>query len=181
MNKERKQIVLKEIKYWKDHRLLPEQYCDFLLSLYTEGSEKEQKVYERKSFSTKRLFSQLFMLYLVLQLPFTYVVIYFTEMSIDLQMTLFTIFVMTSFISAFLFYRKKNLFLHVALVVGVLIFFLATVHIVSIVFSGAQVALLIIILINCVMWIGSGYILKLKYLIISGVAGAIILIAYNLL
>ncbi|UOQ86032.1 hypothetical protein [Gracilibacillus salinarum] len=47
MNQGRKQLIVKEIQYWKSHKLLPDQYCDFLLALYTEGhvndSEQEQR------------------------------------------------------------------------------------------------------------------------------------------
>lgn len=38
MNEKRK-IILKEIEYWRKNKVLPEQYCDFLTALYTEGSE----------------------------------------------------------------------------------------------------------------------------------------------
>ena len=38
MDENRKQIIIKEIGYWKNNKLLPEQYCDFLLALYTEGT-----------------------------------------------------------------------------------------------------------------------------------------------
>jgi len=41
MNWQRKAIIISEIKYWRDNRLLPESYCDYLLALYTEG-EGEQ-------------------------------------------------------------------------------------------------------------------------------------------
>ncbi|WP_017755815.1 hypothetical protein [Calidifontibacillus oryziterrae] len=177
MDKERKETVLKEIKYWKDHRLLPEHYCDFLISLYTEGSATEQEAFERNSFSFKRLFSNIFLLYLVLQLPLTYVVIYFTEMSFHLQIGLFTIFVLVCSGSTYYFYQKSSFFLHISIVIGALILFLASVHVVSSLFS-VDFALIIIILTNCFMWIGIGYILRLKYLIISGIAGAIILITY---
>lgn len=34
----RKQIIVNEIKYWKETNLLPEQYCNFLLQLYSEGN-----------------------------------------------------------------------------------------------------------------------------------------------
>ena len=37
MDENRKQIIIKEIGYWKNNKLLPEQYCNFLLALYTEG------------------------------------------------------------------------------------------------------------------------------------------------
>ncbi|MFC4404192.1 hypothetical protein [Gracilibacillus xinjiangensis] len=37
MDAERKEVILKEINYWKSHHLLPVHYCDFLIALYTEG------------------------------------------------------------------------------------------------------------------------------------------------
>ncbi len=43
MDETRKQIIINEIEYWKEHHLLPEQYCDFLLALYTEGNGIEKK------------------------------------------------------------------------------------------------------------------------------------------
>ncbi|BAM47255.1 hypothetical protein [Amphibacillus xylanus] len=42
MDWQRKAIIVSEIKYWKDNRLLPEAYCDYLLALYTKGEEDEQ-------------------------------------------------------------------------------------------------------------------------------------------
>jgi len=179
MDKIRKDIVLKEIRYWKEHRLLPEQYCDFLLSLYTEGSEAEQQIYEKKSHSFKSLFIQMLYIYILLQLVITLVVIYFTEISIDLQIAIFTVFVIICLGSVIYFYRKKHLFFHVSLIVGILILFLATVHIVSKLFSGEQLDLLFIILMNCILWIFIGFKLNLKYLIISGITGAVLLITYT--
>lgn len=31
--------IINEIRYWKDTNLLPEQYCDYLLQLYSEGAQ----------------------------------------------------------------------------------------------------------------------------------------------
>ena len=42
MNK-RKQIIISEIKYWKQNKLLPEHYCDFLITLYAQGEENERR------------------------------------------------------------------------------------------------------------------------------------------
>ena len=39
MNETRKKIIIQEIKYWKKSKLLPEKYCDFLLTLYSGGEE----------------------------------------------------------------------------------------------------------------------------------------------
>lgn len=179
MDKVRKNIVLNEIKYWKENRLLPEQYCDFLLSLYTEGSEAEQQLYEQKAHSFKKLLYQFIYVYIILQLIFTLVVIYFTEISIDLQIALFTVFEVINIGSIVYFYKKKHQFFHISLIVAILILFLASVHIVSITLSNGQIALLLAILLNCMFWVFLGVRLSLKYLIISGIAGALLLISYS--
>src|SRR4051794_700217 len=41
MNQQRKRIIISEIKYWKQHKLLPAHFCDFLITLYTQGEDEE--------------------------------------------------------------------------------------------------------------------------------------------
>lgn len=41
MNPERRQIIVREIEHWRRSKLLPDQYCDFLLNLYADR-ETEQ-------------------------------------------------------------------------------------------------------------------------------------------
>ncbi|MBT2288103.1 hypothetical protein J7E73_02955 [Paenibacillus albidus] len=39
MNLGKRDIILKEIQYWRNSRLLPEQYCDFLTNLYDDETK----------------------------------------------------------------------------------------------------------------------------------------------
>lgn len=39
MDQERRKTIVKEIEHWQRTKLLPEQYCDFLLNLYVEEGE----------------------------------------------------------------------------------------------------------------------------------------------
>ncbi|MFF2481999.1 hypothetical protein [Paenibacillus sp. NPDC058071] len=48
MNEERRQTIVREIEYWRRSRLLPDQYCDFLLNLYAD-QDREQKSAKRES------------------------------------------------------------------------------------------------------------------------------------
>lgn len=41
MNEERRQTIVKEIDYWSRSKLLPQQYCDFLLNLYVDPDQEE--------------------------------------------------------------------------------------------------------------------------------------------
>jgi hypothetical protein len=36
VNLEKREIIIKEIQYWRNNKLLPEQYCDFLTNLYDD-------------------------------------------------------------------------------------------------------------------------------------------------
>lgn len=40
MSIQRKKTIITEIKYWKENKLLPEHYCDFLITLYTQGEQE---------------------------------------------------------------------------------------------------------------------------------------------
>ena len=37
MNQEQKKLMIQEIRKWKETRILPAEYCDFLMNLYAEG------------------------------------------------------------------------------------------------------------------------------------------------
>ena len=39
MDRQRKDVIINEIHYWRESKLLPEQQCQFLLALYSEGEE----------------------------------------------------------------------------------------------------------------------------------------------
>lgn len=41
MNQERRQTIVREIDYWRRTKLLPDQYCDFLLNLYADPDEEQ--------------------------------------------------------------------------------------------------------------------------------------------
>lgn len=42
VDKKRREIIVNEIEYWEKNRLLPEHYCQYLLTLYTEGAGKDK-------------------------------------------------------------------------------------------------------------------------------------------
>lgn len=43
MNEERRKIIIREIDYWQRNKLLPDQYCDFLMNLYMSDEELERR------------------------------------------------------------------------------------------------------------------------------------------
>ncbi|WP_425388469.1 hypothetical protein [Bacillus solimangrovi] len=180
---DRKETIIREIRYWKAHNLLPVQYCDFLLHLYTEGEEEQEPVKDgmRKKRSLNNLPLYLFMLLLVSQLPITFLVIYFTELSHFLQISIFVFFNIISLSSGYIYYRKKSKFVHFPIIIGALVLFLWSVHLTTIFISAEKWLLITVILSNCSLWTFAGWKMKLTYLTIAGISGAILLVSYNFL
>ncbi|MCM3637385.1 hypothetical protein M3152_06580 [Sporosarcina luteola] len=131
MNAQRKKIIMAEINYWKQNKLLPEQYCDFLLTLYTQG-DHEQEISatdavlskEKKKFNTR-----------VILLQFLYIVIAFAVLGISLKLW-------------------------------------------SLFFAGQMMLLVGFLIMNCLLWLLAGRLLKLLYFTISGAAGLILIVAF---
>ncbi|WP_404443743.1 hypothetical protein LG307_15380 [Sutcliffiella horikoshii] len=170
MNKQRKETIIQEIGYWKRNRLLPEQYCDYLLALYTEGEGEEQPAKGKG-----KLFSIFFACLISLFVPITFLVIYFTEMPVHLQMLLVTFFVLLSLFGYFVF-RKEQSFIHIPVFVIallVLIFSIKSLEVLSF-----QLPLtFIIITFQILMWFTIGYMKKWYYLNISAIIMMIIFVA----
>lgn len=56
MDEMRKKIIIQEINSWKESRMLPEQYCNYLLALYGQGEIPPSKSNETASKKKRHLF-----------------------------------------------------------------------------------------------------------------------------
>lgn len=178
MAHERKTIIIDEIKYWKEHQLLPKEYCDFLLALYSEGNEiADSEAKKKKKVPYKDIGNFLYVLFLLSLLPLSFLVIHFTELSMLMQTGLLIIFLGFSFLNIWFFYRKNSIHVHVAIIVFLLILFLYTAYLSSEWISQLWMNHVVIIL-NCFIWIGFGIRQKLTYLIASGIIGILIWFLY---
>jgi hypothetical protein len=169
MNQSRKDLIIKEIKLWKKSKLLPEHYCDFLLTLYTEGEEEIKK--SKVPSNYKEIVIALLLISL---LPATLLVIYFTEMFFVLQMPIFIIFIIICLISSIFL---KNYFLkQLSYIMFALIFLITTIEISEYFFSKNVIVLGATILFNCAIWTLAGIKMKQKYFIFAGIIGVVLLI-----
>ncbi|MGD7051831.1 hypothetical protein [Sutcliffiella horikoshii] len=169
MNKQRKETIIQEIKYWKRNRLLPDQYCDYLLALYTEG---EGVVPAKRR---GQLYSTFFACLISLFVPITFLVIYFTEMPVHLQMLMVTFFVLLSIFGYFVF-RKEQFHIHIPVFVIALLTLIFSIKLLE--FLSFQLPLtFIIITFQTLVWFFIGYIKKWYYLNISAIITMILLVA----
>lgn len=171
MNENRKTIIVKEIVYWKENRMLPEHYCDYLLTLYTEGNHPAK---EADSISKSSL--TLFLGSLCLSfIPIIVFLFYFTELSFILQMSISLVF-LTFCIGSIYFLKYRHLGADIAISAAVLIFLLASVHMVIQLFPGNLMMLNSMLIFHCLIWFITGRKFKLLYLTISSCVGFILLI-----
>ena len=167
MNETRKKIIIQEIKYWKKSKLLPEKYCDFLLTLYSGGEENIIPVNKKISLHIPLwIFTVLFFTILFVN--------YFTEIPKGLQITLTAIAIII-FVFFIVRYLENSLLFQLALVCLALLILIESVNISNFFFPNSNGFLYFTLLVQCGGWFLVGRKLKLMYFSISGIVGAMIL------
>ena len=176
MKDERTKTIVDEIRYWKQNRLLPTEYCDFLLALYTQGEIQDR----HKNQDNNRSHGYALYLWIAfssLLLPLSFLVIYFTEMGIIMQTGLLSSFVVIEWIHVKWLKYKESDWLLIPLIVGILVFLLASISLAQH-FYGPGWSLYITFALNCTLWIAVGRLWRVQVIFYSGVLGVILLIIY---
>ncbi|GAE33412.1 hypothetical protein [Halalkalibacter akibai] len=175
MDKQRKEIILKEIKYWKETKLLPEKYCDFLITLYTEGDQADNESSIKKNSPLQAI-----LIFLCIQAMFllAILVIYFTDFSIVLQMGIVVFIAMTIIIIA----RKTSneLLFSLYCMNAAFIIFLLTIHIVLLFANNSTVSLIVAILAHCLVWFYIGWKWSIRFFTIAAVLTLLFLVIFLL-
>lgn len=173
MNEKRKEIILSEIKYWRQNNLLPEHYCDFLATLYSEGEDEEQQLTSKNSSilqkekNKKRNFHYMITIFTVIAGMST---LYFNN-----EWLLFLGAGIVGILFAFVMTKvmKKQVIpplLHVLLALSVLLF---TIKVWMLYFSTEFLVLVGILIVNCLIWLIVGRYYKILYFTLSGGIGLI--------
>lgn len=171
MDDHRRKIITNEIKYWKQNRLLPEHYCDFLLNLYTEGSSEDDLTRRNRPSRTKSILG----LILIGLLSLSVFLFYFTELSLFLQTALIIFFGVITLSVAF-YMLKKSFFDLIPLLASALLLLITSVQAAEIIFPHHPVMLYIVAGLNCLLWVTAGTRWKLVSFKLSGIIGLIVLL-----
>ncbi|WP_442603727.1 hypothetical protein [Paenibacillus sp. KN14-4R] len=107
MDDEKRKTIVNEITHWRRSRLLPEQYCDFLLNLYRDENLESEASFGKGKASTISNSHWRIWLYGVLGLSLLlFLIFHFSTMSILLQMGVSCVFVIACYMIGI--GRKKN-------------------------------------------------------------------------
>ncbi|WP_274309581.1 hypothetical protein [Solibacillus daqui] len=177
MSNQKKQIIINEITFWKQNKLLPGHYCDFLMTLYSEGNHSEEiegkaknaviSIEKRKKLSMATFF------------PIVASVIVLLLFTIQYEWVVIGVagvFASCCLVGA-MYFAKKNKILATMLQLATALAALGvTLKVCTSYFDGNNEMLYILLLVNCIFWLLSGIIMRIIYFSISGVLGLIIII-----
>lgn len=184
MTNPRKKIILNEILFWKQNKLLPEHYCDFLAALYAEGADVEEldPVHHKQAVlpSEKR---KMYLLIVGICIAIIALLsIYFTISSLTFVLSVIVgIAALILFITAFRMAQKNNLLTPIFHLLAAILLFSMSIRIYTTYFNGNNIALFCLIAANCGVWLWSGIKMKLLYYTVSGVLGLLALISYYII
>ncbi|WP_199618787.1 hypothetical protein [Paenibacillus alkalitolerans] len=126
MEREKRTIIVTEIEHWRRSKLLPEQYCDFLLNLYAESADIDvkpdrhcgkQAVLESNALQWVSLFG--------IVACICYVALHFSSFRPQLQIGLFVFGCVAPYVSAALIRRRKPLAANVSSGLGTALMLIA--------------------------------------------------------
>ena len=178
MNPQRKRMIISEIKYWKQNKLLPEHYCDFLITLYAQGEdEKEVKATEAILVKEKKKLNRTIIMLSILAIIVSggmFVLIQYPGLTITLTAVVSSIFLLLTM-------RKSILQVGVAPILYILtslMLLLISLKLWVAFFEGDTMLLIGLLILNCALWLFAGRMLKLQYFTISGAAGLLLIIVF---
>lgn len=178
MNERRKKIVLSEIKYWKQNKLLPDHYCDFLSTLYAEGEEQETHVVKSStSLLHKEKRKKKWMMISVV--VFSLVIAALMQgMNDEIALLIGGVGIVLLLGYATIKSVKSSIVLPFIYIASAFLLLVMSLKLWSLYFSEQPMLLIGLLMLNCVMWLFAGRFLKLLYFTLSGSIGLVSIIGF---
>ncbi len=180
MKSERKKMIISEIKYWRRNNLLPAHYCDFLITLYSEG-EVTEEVREQSRTSVlhqEKKNRNLLMIGLSLLVAGVIGSLFFLQdySTITLSLTVLLFCVISTYtIRRTVVNGDVNSFLYI---LCAFLLLAVTFKLWLLLFIGNSIVLIGLLLVNCVLWIIAGSLVKLLSFTLSGMLGILLIVVF---
>ena len=180
MSNQRKQIILNEITFWKQNKLLPEHYCDFLMTLYSEG-EQEQTIAVNAKNSVKAQEQRKGQIWLFL-VPLLSIALVAATFMIDSVLVIgipAIIFAIVLVVMGIRILKKNELLSPILHLSAALIILGVSLKGCLTYFEGDNIALYGTLVGNCLLWLIAGIGLRITYFTIAGGLGLIAILLYG--
>ncbi|MFC7684651.1 hypothetical protein [Ureibacillus sp. GCM10028918] len=180
----KKKIILNEILFWKKNKLLPENYCDFLMTLYSEGNEieLEKEISHQHSIIAQEKRNK----FIIILLAFIatiglFLALFMVPALTWLVVTVVGIFAVVLMMMAYRISKKNELISPVLHIASALLLFGVSVKVSLEYFPEKQGILYFLLILNCILWLLTGFKFKLMYFTVSGIVGLIVLIGFQII
>lgn len=181
MSVQRKQIIINEIAFWKQNKLLPEHYCDFLTALYAQGEAEQDEDKEKSSQAVLAKEKKNKRLLVVVLGVITVLLI--ASILVMTAVAFIPIIASGIAICAFLYIASKlaktrSVMTPLLFVFSALLLLGISFKVWDVYFFDAPGVLIGLIIGNCLLWLFSGLLLKLVYFSVSGIMGIVLISFY---
>ncbi|WJY28490.1 MULTISPECIES: hypothetical protein [Sporosarcina] len=183
MNPQRKRIIISEIQYWKKNRLLPEHYCDFLITLYAQGESEGQEEMKAETSVLEKERSPVSgrLILLLLAAGGLGAVLFFVKshpLAAIAATCLFTAMLLVRLMTS---KAVRNSLLPFTYIIAAFLILGLSLKVWFSYFEGETMLLLGLLMLNSILWLFAGRLLKLMYFTISGSAGLLMIIGFLLM
>lgn len=179
MTPDKREVILNEIAHWRQSRLLPEQYCDFLENLYRDDDEAQPSSRQLLSLSSlsQGNWKTWFLSFGIISF-FFFIAFYFSLFAWPLQIGI-TLLLAVTFYTVSGYYRNRHGLFSV-IMAGVGSFVLLGLGSWILVLQGWSSGLALLVLIaSCgLIWLLAGTVLQIGILLYCGFAGFVLVYAF---
>ncbi|GAA0457644.1 hypothetical protein [Alkalibacillus silvisoli] len=175
-NGDHKQVIIDEIKHWKQSKLLPAEYCDFLLALYTYGEGVEEST-EPKQRRSHHVFFYIDIVLLLLLLPLSLILMIVYQFGMALDILIYTVILLVISFHIYWYKRKSKSLIHIPIMLFFLVLLISTISIIHSLY-GQGFVLNTAVIFHCLLWIVTGFVFRYHYLIASGFIGVILFMIF---
>jgi hypothetical protein len=182
MANQRKQIIINEIAFWKQSKMLPGHYCDYLTSLYTGGEVEQSEAtaepsksilaLEKKAAFRKFMFFPVLAILALVGLQFLPIKWLAYSIGLVLGIVLAVVGIKLAV--------KKNVAAPLVHVSSALLILWTSVQAVITYFPNQNTALFIVTAVNCALWLLLGLWQKIIYFTLAGGLGVLTIVGYAL-
>ncbi|WP_274363271.1 hypothetical protein [Paenibacillus thermotolerans] len=171
MDREKRIIIMKEIEHWRRSKLLPEQYCDFLMNLYAESSTPEEMKMVKRAKGKQAVADSKPLHWLLLfgtAACISYVVLHFSAFDMQMQIGLFVFAALVPYIYGSMIRRRKPLRSHSFFGLGTAFMLIAGPLLMQYLGWSGWTELALYLTACAFLWLGFGIGLRLPWLHLCG-------------
>ncbi|MFB1080640.1 hypothetical protein [Jeotgalibacillus sp. JSM ZJ347] len=173
MDKKRRETIVHEINYWKQNKLLPDAYCDFLMNLYTSGEgEFEEAEIRKKSEKSSNVFvSGVSLLGGLLAV----IALVFGDLALVIQAVI-SILISAGVMIVSFRPGASPIVRIFSRIVSAFVILLLSVELWNTYYANEVIILYLLIGVQCILWTVGGLITKQHYFTVSGALGIVVLL-----